>query len=243
MNKTAIITGTNRGIGKQIITTFAKNGYDIWACARNNNSEFEEYIEDLSYRYNVIIEPVYFDLSDSNSIKNGIKSILCEKKPIDVLVNNAGVAHGGLIQMTSVDDIRDVFDINFFAMVQITQMVFRSMVRNGRGSIINMGSVAGLDLEEGNCAYGVSKAAVMAFTKTAAKEFARYNIRVNAVAPGLTDTTMATMMDKKAGEAMLSRSSLGRLATPEEISNAVLWLASDEASFVTGQTLRVDGGM
>lgn len=241
--KSAIITGSNRGIGKAILETFAKEGCKtIWAHARKESSEFTTEIENLSKKYGTEIVPVYFDLKDTDELKRQIKTIITSKKSIDILVNNAGIAHGGLFQMTSVSQIKDVFEVNLFAMMEITQLVSRIMVRQKSGSIINMSSISGLDLKAGNSAYGVSKAAIAAWTKTLSVELGPYVIRVNAVAPGLTDTRMATLMEKNAGNEMVMESALQRLGKPQEIADAVTFLASDYASFINGQVLRVDGG-
>jgi 3-oxoacyl-[acyl-carrier protein] reductase len=159
-----------------------------------------------------------------------------------VLVNNAGVAHGGLFQMTSMDTIRQVFEVNFFSVLQLTQSVVRLMQKKKSGSIINMASVAGIDLQSGNIAYGVSKAALIAATKTLAAELGSSGIRVNAIAPGLTDTDMADSMEKEARQNMIAKTSLKRLALPTEIANVAVFLASDMSSFITGSVLCADGG-
>lgn len=197
----------------------------------------------LEKAYQERITCVYFDLTDEQSIKAAVKQFMKDKVKIDILVNNAGIAHGGLLQMTSMKEVRSVFEVNFFAALQMTQLVSRMMGRMGGGSIVNIASISGLDLEAGNCAYGTSKAALIALTKTAAKELAPLNIRVNAIAPGLTDTAMAQLMEEKAGEAMVRQTAFNRLAKPEEIADAVVYLASGKSSFITGQVLRVDGGM
>ena len=127
--------------------------------------------------------------------------------------------------------------------MRLTQLVARFMVKQRAGAIVNLASVAGIDLEQGNCAYGASKAALIAFTKTGAKELAAGGVRMNAVAPGLTDTRMAGQMKQNTGEEMVQASAMRRLGHPEEIADAIFYLASDAASFVTGQVLRVDGGM
>lgn len=243
MNKTVFVTGTNRGLGKAIIERFAKAHYDIIAHVRTLGDEAKSFFEDLSNTNGVNVYPVEFDVTDTQRMKETIKKIYADGLKIDVLVNNAGVAHGGLFQMTPITKIQEVFDVNFFSMLALTQIVSRYMARQKCGVIINLGSIAGIDLEAGNCAYGTSKAAVIAFTKTIAKELAPYGIRVNAVAPGLLDTDMAKQMEEKAGKEMVAASAMKRLGKSEEVANTILFLASNEASFINGQVLRIDGGM
>lgn len=242
-SKTVLITGTNRGLGAQMLKTFVNAGYQVIAHARKEAPEFLSSIEAIKKEYNTQVWPVYFEMTNTEEMKSAIKDVFKEVKSIDVLVNNAGVAHGGFFQMTSMKKIKEVFDINLFAMMELTQLVVRYMVHQKSGSIINMGSIAGLDLKEGNCAYGISKAAVMAFTKTLSKEVAPFNIRVNALAPGLADTDMAKQMEDNAGKEMVQDSAMKRLAKPEEIADVILYLASDQASFINGQIIRVDGGI
>ena len=145
--------------------------------------------------------------------------------------------------MTSMKQLKDIFQINFFSQVLVTQIISKLMMRQKHGSIINMGSVAGLDNFAGYTSYGCSKAAMMMFTKTIARELAPYNIRVNSIAPGLTNTGMAGQMEEKAWREMVERTDMKRLGNPDEIVRMMLFLASDEASFITGQIYRVDGGM
>ena len=241
--KRVLITGSAGGIGRIMAEKFAKEQYDLILHARRETEEFSEYIDSLKQKHGIDILPIYFDITDYEAMKKEVQNLHKNKISIDVLVNNAGVAHGGMFQMTSLADIKNVFEINYFSMVQMTQLIMRMMTRRKKGSIINLASVAGIDLEVGNCAYGASKAAVIAFTKTAAKEVASQGVRVNAVAPGLTDTRMATQMEKNAGEEMVQASSMKRLGRPDEIASVVCFLASEEASFITGQTIRIDGGM
>ena len=240
--KHAIITGANRGIGRAMVESFARNGACIWAHARKETPEFLADMIALAERYGVVIDPVFFDLTDRVGMKTAVQQIAASNRPVDVLVNNAGVAHGGLFQMTSVNTVREIFEVNFFSILEFSQPIARLMQKRKTGSIVNVASLAGLDLRPGNVAYGVSKAALIAATKTLAAELGALGIRVNALAPGLTDTDMAGLMEEHARRNMIESSALKRLARPEEIADVAVFLASDMASFVTGHVLCVDGG-
>lgn len=241
-NKTVLITGTNRGLGKTLLKLFASKNFNVIAHARTKNDNHTKYINQLLNEYNVSIYPCYFDLTNETEMKDQVQQLIKNKIKIYALINSAGIAHGGYFQMTKMKTIRDVFEINFFAQIELTQLLFRWMSKNGGGNIVNIASNAGIDLSAGNCAYGVSKAALIAFTKTLAAEYALTNIRVNAVAPGLTDTDMSTLMDDKSQKLMLNKTTLKRKATTEEIANTVFFLASESSSFVNGQVIRVDSG-
>ncbi len=240
--KTAFVTGSNRGIGKSIIKIMAAEGANIYAHARKKNPEFELFLKSISDKYGVEIEPIYFELTNTSEMKTVMKPILQRKIKLDILVNNAGIAHGGFFCMTRVQTIKDVFEVNLFAAMELTQIVLRKMIQQKSGCIINMSSIAALNLRSGNSAYGVSKAAIKAWTETLAMEVAQYGIRVNAIAPSLTDTDMAALMEQKAGKEMLMASAMGRLAKTEEIANVAVFLASEDASFVNGHTIVVNGG-
>lgn len=242
--KTALITGCNRGIGKAILETFARNGANIYAHARKKTTEFEELCKTLASENNVSILPVYFDLASEEEIKVGVKEISKDKKNIDILVNNAGVvSENKLFQMTKIQEIKDNFEINFFAHLLLTQYISRTMMRFKKGCIINIGSIAGIDGNPAQLEYVASKAAIMGATKKLAIELGDYNIRVNAVAPGLTDTTMIEGMKEDLMQETINKTIMKRVANVSEIANAVLFLASDLSSYITGQILRVDGGM
>ena len=242
-NKTAVITGCNRGIGKSILKIFAENGADVFACVRKESEEFTRFIQTLSAETGTTIIPVYFDFKNEVELKAAVTTIVASKKKVDILVNNAGVASGGLFQMTATKDLKDVFEVNFFSQIQFTQGLSRSMARSKAGSIINVGSTAGLIGNAGTISYGSSKAALMFATKTMAAELGPSNIRVNAIAPGVAKTDMFDQMDEKARTRQIESSALKRPAEVEEIANVALFLASDLSTYLTGQVIRVDGGM
>ena len=240
--KNAIITGANRGIGYATLELFAKEGCNIWACIRKPNTEFEQQIAIVSQSHNVWIKPIYFDLSSEEEIKAGIKRIGSEKLPIDILVNNAGIPVGGLMTMTPISKLKEVFEINYFSQILMMQLVSRYMIRQKFGSIVNMASVGGIETNPGYLAYGSSKAALIWATKCIAKELGSYGIRVNAVAPGMTDTQMGHYKTEEELKKVIDSTSLKRFASAEEIANGIAFLASDLSSFTTGHVLVIDGG-
>ncbi|NMF03275.1 SDR family oxidoreductase [Clostridium beijerinckii] len=242
--KNAIITGANRGIGRKTVEIFAQNGANIWACARKKSEEFENEINQLSRQYDVSIEPIYFDLSISDEIKNSMKKIISEKKYIDILVNNAGmVSENKLFHMTTIEEMKSLFEVNFFSHILITQYISRVMLRQKYGSIVNIASVAALDGDPAQLEYVSSKAAIIGATKKLAIELGKNNVRVNALAPGLTDTEMASNMTDEYLERTVQNTIMKRLGSKEEIANAIMFLASDLSSYITGQVIRVDGGV
>lgn len=240
--KNVIITGSNRGIGKALVEAFAGAGYNVWACARKKSSDFEKWLDETASKNDVRIRPVYFEMTDEQALNMAIQSIIDEGLSIDVLVNNAGVSTVGLLSMSKVDEIKHLFDVNYFAMLRIIQKLSKRMSRQCKGVIINMGSIAGIEPQPGKIAYGSSKAAVMMMTKCLAKELGPMGIRVNAIAPGPIETEMIHQYKDEMLEKLASESALRRLGKKEEIAQVALFLASDQASYINGEIIKVDGG-
>lgn len=243
-DKTAIITGANRGIGRAMVDLFAENGADIWACARTENDDFARAMQQTAEKHGVTIKPVYFDLTDADAMKAAAKEIAAEKRPIDCLVNNAGAIFTAPFMMTPPDKMRDMFEVNYVSYMQFSQLISRQMMRKRRGSIINLSSSAAIEGNEGRLAYAGVKGAIISSTKVMARELGPAGIRVNAIAPGLTQTEMMeSSTPDDALEATVARTALRRVGEPREIAGAALFLASDLSSYMTGQVLSVDGGM
>lgn len=238
----AIITGSNRGIGLATLKKFAEQGINVWACMRTRNMDLENELEQYSKKFRVWIRPVYFDMADEGQIKEGVHTIISQKETVDILVNNAGMPFGGLMLMTPMDKLRDVFQVNFFSQILMMQLVAKKMIRQKNGVIINLASAGGIEANPGYLAYGSSKSAIIWATKSVARELAEFGIRVNAVAPGLTDTGMGHFKSEDELQKTLARTPLGRMARPEEIADAIYFLASSSASYITGHILQVDGG-
>ena len=240
-NKNAVVTGCNRGIGKEILETFSSNGANIFACVRNSDNNFINFTKELEKKFNNKIFIIDLDLSDTENIKNAANEILSKEKSIDILINNAGIIHTALFQMTSEVKLKEIFDINFFSQTVFTQYILKSMIRKKTGSILYISSSSAIDSNKGRSAYSSAKAALITQAKTLSKEVGPYNIRVNIIAPGLTDTDMMNQnTDKKTIEQVTSEISLKRIGLPNEIAKAALFLSSDYSSYITGQVLRVD---
>jgi len=243
-NKTAVVTGCNRGIGKKILEVFSANGATVFACVRNIDEEFKSFLNELKQKFNNKIIPIQFDLNDEKKIKEAANSILTSNKSIDILVNNAATIHTSIFQMTPAKKLKELFEVNFFSQTIFTQYILKSMIKNKRGSIVYISSSSALDGNEGRSAYSSAKAAMIAQAKVLSRELGVHNIRVNSIAPGLTNTDMMKKNHKeKIVSEMVSRISLRRIANPEEIANVVLLLSSNLTSYITGQVIRVDGGI
>ncbi len=242
--KTAVITGCNRGIGKKILELFSENGATIFACVRKNDDNFQKLVYELKTKNNTNIFPVELDLNSDESVEKSAQMILKSDQTIDILINNAGIIHNSLFQMTTIENLKKIFQINYFSLTKFTQYILKSIIKKKGGSIVYIASTSALDNTIGRNAYSSTKAAIISQAHTLSREVGKFNIRVNSVSPGLTDTEM---MSKNTPEKILkdivSNLSLKRVANPEEIAKVVLFLSSDLSSYVTGQNIRVDGGM
>lgn len=241
--KNIIVTGTARGMGKTMAETFAENGANVIACARKETKDHREFCKKIEDENGVKVIGIYFELTDPEQIKNAVKEIRGTKLQIDGLVNNAGITHNALFQMTNMDEVRNEMEVNFFAPYLFTQYISKLMVRNKKGSIVNIASTAALDGNSGKSAYGASKAALITMTLCISEELAAGGIRANAICPGVTQTDMAGTMPEYILDIQKEASFLKRLGTTEDIANTALYLLSDYSAYITGQVFRVDGGM
>ena len=242
--KNAIVTGARTGIGRAIAERFAREGANIWAIVHREDAEWLSAMEALAAECGIWINPVYMDLSDEEQIKQGMQTIIREKESIDILVNAAGVlSPKRLFTMTSMADMRQLMDVNYFATVLLSQLAARVMMRQKSGSIIHISSVSAWAEDSAQLEYAVSKAAINCATKKMAAELGAYGIRVNAIAPGLIETKMLAAEDSEDVEQLREQTMLKRIGKPEDVASMVAYLASDEAGYVTGQVIRVDGGL
>jgi 3-oxoacyl-[acyl-carrier protein] reductase len=237
-NKVCIVTGAARGIGKAIALQMAADGAKVYACDLPGS--------DMEWcsPYSDSIIPLYLDVTDSAGVKPALLSVFNQEGRIDVLMNNAAIISNRKIGMITRDDLQRMFAVNVMAVIEWIQIVSRLMLRTGGGSIINMASITGITGSPGQVAYSSTKGAVIALTKSAAKELAPWNIRVNAVAPGIVKTERFEELYSADGEKIddrISKIGLGRLGMPEDIAQLCSFLASDKAGYIAGQVIGVDG--
>ena len=242
-NKRVFITGGGSGIGASIVEHFCEQGSEVYFIDINED-ESKKLIEDIKNKNYSLPTFIKCDLLNIKELQKTIADIISNKGPIDILINNAAIIHTAIFQMTSIKKLKEVFETNFFGQSNFTQYILKSMVKNKKGSIINISSSSALDGNEGRSAYSASKNALIAQTKVLSRELGSNNIRVNVIAPGLTNTDMMKKnTPQKVVDDVLSKVSLKRVADPEEIANVALLISSDLSSYITGQVIRVDGGM
>lgn len=240
--KVALITGATRGIGKEIAYKLAKEGYDISLNYRKETEELESLKKEIESN-GVKCHLVQGDVSSFEDCERIAKETIEELGSIDVLVNNAGITKDGLLMRMKKEDFTDVIDINLVGTFNMTRNVVPIMVKQKSGRIINISSVVGIVGNAGQTNYSASKAGIIGFTKSLAKEVASRNILVNAVAPGFIATDMTSVLSEKVQEGINEQIPLKKMGTAEDVAKAVKFLASEDSSYITGQVLNVDGGM
>ncbi|MBB1553465.1 MAG: 3-oxoacyl-[acyl-carrier-protein] reductase [Clostridiales bacterium] len=242
MSKVAFITGATRGIGRAIALELAKEGYNIALNYRTENEALETLKKEIS-ELGVECYPVQGDVSKAEDSERMTKEIIEYFEQIDVLVNNAGITKDKLIQRMKEEEFTDVINVNLVGTFNITKNVIKYMTKKRYGKIINISSVVGISGNAGQSNYAASKAGIIGFTKSIAKELASRNITANAVAPGFIQTDMTNVLKDEVKEAIEGTIPLKRLGTAEDVAKVVKFLASDDSNYITGQVINVDGGM
>lgn len=239
--KSVIITGASRGIGKACAIEFAKAGYDILVCYQSREDAALAVCEEAKM-YGARAVPFQMNTADISDCRRTVAKAMMTFGKVDTLVTCAGIALPSLFTDTTEEEYASVFDINMKGTFFLAQAAAKEMIAAGGGSIVTVSSMWGIAGASGEVAYSASKAAIVGFTKALAKELAPSHIRVNCVAPGVIDTDMNACYDEDAMNALAEKTPLSRIGTPEEVARAIRFLADDSSSFITGQTLSVDGG-
>ncbi len=242
MDKVAMITGATRGIGKQIALTLANEGYNIVLNYRTENDELKQLKNEIESK-KVKCLTVQGDVTNFEDCKQMIESAIEEFGKVDVLVNNAGITKDMLLARMKEEDFKQVIDVNLVGTFNMTKNVISYMMKARNGKIINISSVVGIAGNAGQTNYSASKAGIIGFTKSLAKEVASRNILVNAVAPGFIETNMTDVLKQEVKDEIAKNIPLKRMGTPQDVANVVKFLASEDSSYITGQVISVDGGM
>ena len=242
-NKTVFISGCNRGVGKNISIRFLESGANLICSMRKFDKKLEKFFNDKKKYKNQQISFLELDFHDQINIKQKIQEKNLQKKQIDFLINNAAMPHGAIFEMTKIDKIKEIFEVNFFSQLMLTQLLIRSLKKSKSPAIINIGSISGLVPDRGNLAYGASKSALMFASKILANELSQNHIRVNSVAPSMINAGMSLDMDEASQKRIQDISYNKNKIPADDISEIVLFLCSENAKFINGSTIRVDGGM
>lgn len=241
--KTALITGAARGIGKAIAIKLASAGYDVAINYRTKNEELDALKNQIENEFGVKCELVQGDVANFEDAEKMVKETVEKLGQIDVLVNNAGITKDGLFMRMSQEDFEKVIDVNLVGTFNVTRNAIPFMVKKRSGRVINISSVVGIIGNAGQVNYSASKAGIIGFTKSLAREVASRNILVNAVAPGFIETDMTNVLTDTVKENINAQIPLKRMGSAEDVANLVKFLASDESAYITGQVIKVDGGM
>lgn len=243
-SKTALVTGGSRGIGRAICEELAARGANVVLCYAGNAEAAHQTVASCEVVGSPGCAKAYqCDVSDAATVDELVKRVIDEFGSVDILVNNAGITNDKLLMTIKEDDFDSVIDTNLKGTFLCMKAVARSMIRQRSGRIVNLSSIVGLRGNAGQASYAASKAGVIGLTKAAAKELASRSITVNAVAPGFIETDMTAALSDKAREALIPTIPLAQLGTAQDVARAVAFLASDDARYITGQVLCVDGGM
>lgn len=240
--KHALVTGASRGIGRMIALEFAKHGANVAVNYAGSEDKAKEVVEEIK-QYGVEAFPIQADVSDEASVKKMVKEVIGTFGGLDILVNNAGINRDNLLMRMKEEEFDEVISINLKGVFLCTKAVARQMMKQRGGRIINVASIVGVAGNPGQANYVAAKAGVIGLTKTTAKELASRNILVNAVAPGFITTDMTDALTDEQKEAMLEMIPLARFGEPEDVAKVVRFLASEDAAYLTGQTIHIDGGM
>ncbi len=240
--KMALITGGSRGIGEAIVRKYASEGASVAFTYRSSSEKADVIVAELT-KAGHQVKAYQSDAANFAQAETLIKQVLEDFEKIDILINNAGITKDNLIMRMSEEQWDDVITVNLKSVFNLTKQVIRHMMRNRAGSIINMSSVVGISGNAGQSNYAASKAGIIGFTQSIAKEVGSRNIRCNAVAPGFIETDMTHGLDEKTKETFLAGIPMNRLGQAEEVANVCLFLGSDLSSYVSGQTLSVCGGL
>ncbi len=241
-DKVAFITGASRGIGNAIATVLAKSGADIAGIDLNIDElkSAMKRVEDTTGRRVITVQA---DVGDSGSVERAVEEAIKVFGRIDILVNNAGITRDNIVLRMKDDEWDRVIRTNLTGTYHCTKAVIRGMIKNRRGRIISIASVVGVMGNAGQANYAASKAGIIGFTKSVAREYANRGITANAIAPGFIETDMTKVLTEEVRNTLISQIPMGRLGSPEDIANVVEFLASDEATYITGQVIHVNGGM
>lgn len=240
--KNAVVTGSSRGIGKAIALKLASLGANIAVVYAGNAEKANETVAEIE-ALGVKAKAYICNVADFAEVKALVADIIAEFGGIDILVNNAGIIRDGLVLSMKEEDFDRVIDVNLKGTFNMIKNTYQHFMKKRRGRIINISSIVGINGNAGQANYASAKAGIIGLTKSVAKELAARNVTVNAIAPGYIETDMTNSMPEKAREAVMSSIPMKRVGQGEDIANAVAFLASDEASYITGEVIKVDGGM